>query len=85
MNQWQNKFPAKNCTQEKVYYNTTSAVYTRLSVNWDMVKHYEALGLLTTPAAVAQFCVNNWRGGGTTFRRDADNFGGNTSYYIPPF
>ena len=26
----------------------TSAVYTRLSVNQDMVKHYKALGLLTT-------------------------------------
>ena len=26
----------------------TSAVNTRLSVNWDMVKHYVALGLLTT-------------------------------------
>ena len=31
------------------YYNTTSAVYARLSVNRDMVKHFEALGLLTTP------------------------------------
>ena len=30
------------------YYNMTSAVYARLSVNWDMVKHFEALGLLTT-------------------------------------
>ena len=30
-------------------YNTTSAVYARLSVNRDMVKHFEALGLLTTP------------------------------------
>ena len=29
-------------------YNTTSAVYTRLLVNRDMVKHYKALGLLTT-------------------------------------
>ena len=32
-----------------MYYNTTSAVYARLSVNRDMVKHFEALGLLTTP------------------------------------
>ena len=31
------------------YYNTISAVYTCLSVNRDIVKHYEALGLLTTP------------------------------------
>ena len=31
------------------YYNTTSAVYARLSVNRDMVKRFEALGLLTTP------------------------------------
>ena len=30
----------------------TSAVYTCLSVNRDMVKHYEALGLLTTPVYV---------------------------------
>ena len=35
-----------------VYYNTTSAVYTRLSVNRDMIKHYEALCLLTTPVYV---------------------------------
>ena len=34
------------------YYNTTGAVYTRLSVNRDMVKHYEALDLLTTPVYV---------------------------------
>ena len=34
------------------HYNTTSAVYTRLSVNRDMIKHYEALGLLTTPVCV---------------------------------
>ena len=33
----------------KLYYNTTSAVYARLSVNRDMVKYFEALGLLTTP------------------------------------
>ena len=33
----------------KVNYNTTSAVYARLSVNRDMVKHFEAFGLLTTP------------------------------------
>ena len=32
-----------------IYYNTTSAVYALLSVNRDMVKHFEALGLLTTP------------------------------------
>ena len=32
-----------------IHYNTTSAVYARLSVNRDMVKHFEALGLLTTP------------------------------------
>ena len=31
---------------------TTNAVYTRLSLNRDMVKHYEALGLLTTPIYV---------------------------------
>ena len=30
----------------------TSAVYTRLSVNRDMVKHFEALGPLTTPVYV---------------------------------
>ena len=30
------------------YYNTTSAVNARLLVNRDMVKHFEALGLLTT-------------------------------------
>ena len=30
----------------------TSAVYTRLSVNRDMVKHLEAPGLLTTPVYV---------------------------------
>ena len=30
----------------------TSAVYIRLSVNQDMVKHYEALGQLTTPIYV---------------------------------
>ena len=30
-------------------YNTTSAVNARLLVNRDMVKHFEALGLLTTP------------------------------------
>ena len=35
--------------QITAYYNTTSAVYARLSVNRDMVKHFEALGLLTTP------------------------------------
>ena len=29
------------------YFNTTSAVYPRLSVNRDMVKYFEALGLLT--------------------------------------
>ena len=37
-------------------------------------------------SAVAQFCVNNWGGGGgTTFRQGADNFEGDTNYYIPPF
>ena len=36
----------------KAYYNTTSAVYARLSVNRDMVKHYEGLSLLTTPVYV---------------------------------
>ena len=34
-------------------YNTTSAVYARLLVNRDMVKHYEALRLLTTPVYVS--------------------------------
>ena len=34
------------------YYNTTSAVYALLSVNRDMVKHFEALGLLTTAVYV---------------------------------
>ena len=34
------------------HYNTISAVYTRLSVNRDIVKHYEALGLLTIPVYV---------------------------------
>ena len=29
--------------------STTSVVNARLSVNRDMVKHFEALGLLTTP------------------------------------
>ena len=33
-------------------------------------------------AAVAQFCVNN-SGGGTTFRRDADNFGGGYKLLYP--
>ena len=37
------------CTDNYQYYNTTSAVYIRLYVNRYMVKHYEALGLLTTP------------------------------------
>ena len=38
------------CTHRiKSIYYATSAVYTRLSVSWDMVKHFEALGLLTTP------------------------------------
>ena len=41
----------ENC-EEPVHYNTTSAVYARLSVNRDMVKHYEALGLLTTPVYI---------------------------------
>ena len=35
-----------------VYYYTTSTIYTRLSVNQDMVKHYEALDLLTTPVYI---------------------------------
>ena len=35
-----------------IMYNTTSAVYTRLSINRYMIKHYEALGLLTTPVYV---------------------------------
>ena len=30
----------------------TNAVYTRLTVNQDIGKHYEALGLLTTPVYV---------------------------------
>ena len=34
------------------YYNTNSTVYTRLSVNRNMVKHYEALGILTTAVYV---------------------------------
>ena len=37
------------CMGYTIYYNTTSAVYALLSVNRDMVKHFEALGLLTTP------------------------------------
>ena len=32
-----------------INYNTTSAVNARLLVNRDMVKHFEALGLLKTP------------------------------------
>ena len=36
----------------KINYNTTSAVNARLLVNRDMVKHFEALGLLTTPVYV---------------------------------
>ena len=43
---------AKNNLHDKIDYNMTSAVYTCLSVNRDMVKHYEALGLLTTPVYV---------------------------------
>ena len=35
-----------------INYNTTRAVYKLLSVNRDMVKHYEALGLLITPVYV---------------------------------
>ena len=38
----------------KIYILTRLAllIYTRLSVNRDMVKHYEALRLLTTPVYV---------------------------------
>ena len=46
------KFIIKIITLQITNYNTTSSVYTRLSVNRDMVKHYEALGLLTTPVYV---------------------------------
>ena len=38
-----------NGSTHNSYYNTTNAVYARLSVNRDMVKHFEALGLFTTP------------------------------------
>ena len=55
------------CQMTYSLYNTTSAVYTRLLVNRDMVKHYEALGLLITtvyvfvlPTHVTALLIKHW-------------------------
>ena len=52
-------YPQGLCYQNKLLslyfkdnYNTTSAINARLLANRDMVKHFETLGLLTTPVYV---------------------------------